>query len=119
LGDAEIALQLVSITEGLNVANDDGVNLFDKPGDTYTIGQGDEFAFLPTFWVDQSAPKQKYSATFKLLDVSNGNRFAESGTFNLDFEPVPEPSFVLGLGLMGLLGLMRKSSANLDSNSDT
>jgi hypothetical protein len=110
LADAEIALELVAITEGLNIANPLGVDILKNVGDTYTIGRRDDFSFLPTFWLGAGAKPGKYSATFKLLDVGTtegSTAFQESGTFNLDFEKVPEPSTVLGLGLLGLMAVMR------------
>lgn len=102
LGDeTTIALELVSITEGLGVANSLGEDLFDSVGDNYIIGTGDYFTFTPTFYVSKFAPIQTYSATFKLLDVTedpNHIPFGESGTFTLNFEPqpIPEPITILG-----------------------
>lgn len=48
LGDAVIGLELMSITGGLNIANEAGTNILTQVGDTYTIGSGDNFAFTPT-----------------------------------------------------------------------
>lgn len=113
LADAAIALQLVAITEGLNIANSSGVDILKNIGDTYTIGSGDDFSFLPTFWLGSSAQPGKYSATFKLLDVGSTQdrtAFKQSGTFTIDFQTVPEPSTVVGLGLLGLMALMRSRS---------
>ncbi|ABA22830.1 conserved hypothetical protein [Trichormus variabilis ATCC 29413] len=109
LGGATIGLQLLSISSGLNVADETGVNLFNSVGDIYTIGTGDNFTFRPKFWTDAAAALGKYSATFKLVDVStNGSTsLLESGTFSFDFsvEQVPEPSTTMSLGVLGLLAL--------------
>ena len=112
LADAEIALELVSITPGLYVADQTATNIFAGVGDRYVIGEGNNFEeFMPTFWTDAAAPVGSYSATFKLQDVSNReNRLGESGTFTTDFRvaKVPEPSVSLGLGLVGLMAIARQ-----------
>ena len=112
LGEAAIALELVSLTSGLNIADSNGVNLFDFVGDTYLIGEGDGFSFLPTFYTAKSAEKGEYSATFRLVDLNSNNGripLDPSGTFSFDFQvaAVPEPSLLLGLGLLG--GLIFRS----------
>lgn len=100
-----IGLQLVEISNGLNIANESGENILQSIGDIYTLGGGDDFAFTPTFWTQKTATPGKYSATFKLVDLSSNH--LESGTFSFDFrvEQVPEPSTTIGLGLAGLLAL--------------
>ncbi|NJM72626.1 MAG: PEP-CTERM sorting domain-containing protein [Scytonema sp. RU_4_4] len=108
LEGATIGLQLVSISDGLNVANESGSNLFSFVGDVYTIGSGNNFSFTPTFWTDAAAPQGTYSATFKLVDlgtVNNRTLFGESGTFSFDFQvkPIPEPTATIGLGIFGIL----------------
>jgi hypothetical protein len=113
LANAMPALELVSITDGLNIADEQGLNILTQVGDTYTLGSGDDISFTPTFWTDTSASAGTYSATFRLLDLGNTNdgSFHESGTFNLDFQvtPVPEPSAFLGVGAFALLALFRKN----------
>jgi len=114
LGDAAIALELVSITDGLNIANEQGLNILTQVGDTYTIGSGDDFTFTPTFWTDAAAPTGTYSAAFQLADLgnaNNGSTFEKSGTFNIDFQvaSVPEPSSLLGLGVFSLMAFIGKS----------
>ncbi len=114
LGDeATIALQLVSITPGLSVANSQGVNLFNGVNDSYTIGNGDYFSFTPVFSVDNNAPLATYSATFRFLDVNTTNNrtpLQSSGTFTLNFEPatIPEPSIVLGIGIFGAIAFLTR-----------
>ena len=71
LGDAEIALELISITNGLNVANQDGTDLFEEIGDTYFIGQGNDFSLTPVFHTDTDANSGNYSAEFRLVDLRN------------------------------------------------
>lgn len=125
LEGAKIGLQLTAISSGLNIGDSAGVDILKSVGDTYEIGNGDNFSFTPTFWTDAAAPLGTYSATFKLVDLNTDNNrtpFAESGTFSFDFEvrKVPESSAVLGLGIVGLLAvslsrlqkLTRKSIVN-------
>lgn len=113
LANAMPSLELVSITDGLNIADDQGLNILTEIGDTYTLGSGDDTTFTPTFWTETSAPAGTYSATFRLMDLGNTNNgsFRESGTFNLDFQvtPVPEPSAFLGVGAFALFAFFRKS----------
>lgn len=120
LGDAEVALQLLSITPGLGVANSEGVDLF-ASGDTYTIGRGDDFSFTPTFYTASSAPAGNYSAQFRLLDVNTANGrtpIAQSGTFNFDFQvaQVPEPSTVFSIGVLGVLAFVCKNRIKVKAN---
>lgn len=107
------SLELVSITDGLNIADEQGLNILTEIGDTYTLSSGDDISFTPTFWTDTSASAGTYSATFRLLDLgtTNDNSFRESGTFNLDFQvtPVPKPSAFLGVGAFALLAFLRKN----------
>lgn len=111
LGEAAIALELVSVTPGLKVADETGIDLLTEAGDTYLIGQGDDFSFTPIFYTDKSASIGQYSAEFRLLDVNNTNNrlpLPPSGTFIIDFQvqSVPEPSILLGFGLLSGLTLL-------------
>ncbi|MCG5056898.1 MAG: PEP-CTERM sorting domain-containing protein [Limnoraphis sp. WC205] len=109
--ETTIALELIEITPGLGVSNSEGEDLFDGVGDNYIIGTGDYFSFTPTFSVAKDAPNDIYSATFRLLDVtsdSNHTAFLPSGTFTLNFKPVPEPSTLLGFAGLGLMMLASK-----------
>jgi len=86
LPGAVVTLELVAITPGLHISNEAGQEILTNVGDTYTLGDGDNFAFTPTFWTSATAAPGTYSATFKLKDTSGGNApFGESGTFHLDF----------------------------------
>ena len=113
LANAMPALELVSITDGLNIADEQGLNILSEIGETYTIGSGDDISFTPTFWTETSASAGTYSASFRLLNLSNTNEssFRDSGTFNLDFQvtPVPEPPAFLGVGAFALLAFFRKN----------
>lgn len=119
LGDATIALELVSLSPGLNIADENGINLFNGVGGSYILGQGDNFSFTPIFHTDRFAPVGQYSAEFRLLDVNDANGrspLLPSGTFTLDFQVqnVPEPSAFLGLALlMGFFG-WKKGKKNHD-----
>jgi len=113
LGDAAVALELLSITDGLKVADSTGADLFSSIGDRYIIGSGDNFSFTPTFYTDKSAPLGTYTAEFRLVDVneeSGRTPLGSSGRFFLDFqvESVPEPSTLLGLTTLGLLAFFKK-----------
>jgi hypothetical protein len=105
LAGATIGLQLLEISSGLNIANEAGDNILSSIGDIYTLGGGDDFSFTPTFWTQKTATPGTYSATFKLVDLSDN--YLESGTFSFDFrvEKVPEPSTTIALGFAGLLAL--------------
>ena len=60
---------------------------------------------------ETSAPAGTYWASFRLLNLGNANEssFRDSGTFNVDFTPVPEPSAFLGIGAFALLAFLRKN----------
>lgn len=110
--ETTIALELVDLTPGLGVVNSEGENLFAGIGENYIIGTGDYFSFKPTFYIAEDSPKTIYSATFRLLDVTSSadhSPFLESGTFTLNFKPVPEPSTLLGFAGLGLMLLAGRS----------
>ncbi len=107
LGDAQIALELISITNGLNVANQDGTDLFEEIGDTYFIGQGNDFSLTPVFHTDTDANSGNYSAEFRLVDLRN-DAIPESGRFQINFQvptqaqvATPEPSAIISLISLG------------------
>jgi hypothetical protein len=96
--DAQLALELVSKSEGLNIAAADGTPILQEVGSTQVIGDGNDanFEYLPVFWVDAAAAPGAYHAEFRLVDLNTaGGRtpFASSGRFFLDFS-VPEPTTV-------------------------
>jgi hypothetical protein len=113
LANAVIALELVNITPGLNVANAAGETLLSQVGDRYTIGTGDAISFLPVLWTDASA-YGTYTATFQLRNLSAGSdplAFGDSGNFSIQVEAVPEPSIMLGMGTFGLIAGWAKRRA--------
>lgn len=86
LTGAVVTLELVAITPGLHISNEAGQEILRHVGDTYTLGDGDNFTFTPTFWTLATAAAGTYSATFRLKDTSAGTApLGESGTFHLDF----------------------------------
>ncbi len=107
LGSAEIALELISITNGLNVATQDGKDLFAGIRDTYFIGQGNDFSFTPVFYTDSDANSGNYSAEFRLVDLQS-NSLPQSGRFQINFQvaaqaqvATPEPSAIISLISLG------------------
>lgn len=99
-----VGLKLVSITNGLQIADELGNDILSSINDIYTLGTGDTLSFTPTFYTAQNAPLGVYSASFGLVDLNGG--LLDSGVFHFDFQvsQVPEPSIVLLL-LVGLIGI--------------
>jgi hypothetical protein len=95
LTDATLALELVSISPGLNIADAEGNPILEQVGDRQVIGEGNDadFEYLPVFWVDAAAEPGRYSAEFRLVDVNEAEGrtpFPSSGRFSFAFR-VPEP----------------------------
>lgn len=103
LTGADVHLQLVSLSAGLNVGNSTTLNLFVNPGDELHLDES--FSFTPLFWTNADAAPGVYTAQFKLTDESG--TFGDSGTFDFRFNVVPEPSSAL-LGAFGALALLRR-----------
>jgi len=103
LTGADVHLELVSLTSGLNVGNSTTLNLFLNPGDNLHLDES--FSFTPQFWTDANAAPGLYTAQFKLTDESG--TFGDSGVFEYRFNVVPEPSSAL-LGALGVLALLRR-----------
>lgn len=96
LTDAEIALELVSKSPELHIADVEGNPILSNPGEVQTIGDGNDpdFEFLPVFWVEHSTPPGTYTAEFRLIDLNEANGrepFPSSGRFTFVFR-VPEPA---------------------------
>lgn len=103
LTGADVHLQLVSLSAGLNVGSATTLNLFVNPGDELHLDES--FSFTPLFWTNADAAPGLYTAQFKLTDESG--TFGDSGTFEFRFNVVPEPSSAL-LGAFGALALLRR-----------
>lgn len=103
LTGADVHLELVSLTSGLNVGNTTTLNLFLNPGDNLHLDES--FSFTPLFWTDANAAPGVYTAQFKLTDESG--TFGDSGAFEYRFNVVPEPSSAL-FGAFGALALLRR-----------
>jgi hypothetical protein len=89
LTDAVVALQRVSRTPGLHLAEATGAEV--PPEGLHALGAGDTFRVAPVYWTERTAPVGTYSATWKLVDVGTGEtRLGESGRFTIDFR-VPAP----------------------------
>lgn len=111
LAGSRIALELVSISAGLNVGDADTLNLFES-GNRHLLGEGGEIDFTPVFWTLADAAAGTYSVQFRLLDLGvNDAVLSRSGTFNFDFAPTPVPVPAAGWLLMsGLawIGVVRR-----------
>lgn len=110
LDNTNVALELVGVTPGLQVADDTGTSILSTIGETYTLGDGNLLSFRPSFFTTEDA-QTRYSASFRLIDL-NGT-LQNSGTFHIDFAPVPLPAaaWLFGSGVIGLAGLARRKMA--------
>jgi hypothetical protein len=98
--EASVALELVSKSTGLNIANTNGAAILENVGDRQIIGGGDDFNFeyLPVFWVEEAATPGDYQAEFRLVDVNtDGGRapLPPSGRFFLKFRVPPAPQLAI------------------------
>jgi hypothetical protein len=89
LTDSNLALALVNVTPGLQVADHTGTPILSTNGQIYELGDGNLLSFRPSFFTTE-ATQERYSAAFRLLDL-NGT-FLDSGTFHIDFVQAPEPA---------------------------
>ena len=105
LAGADVWIELVSITAGLNVGTAVDPFALTAPGDRLQLG-GAGLAFDPTFWTHGYDPVgTAYTASFRLVDDSG--IFGDSGVFSFDFESaaaVPEPGSLalLSIGLFAV-----------------
>lgn len=105
LAGSDPHLVLVSLSEGLNIGNATSLSLgLFEAGDDYHLGENPDFS--PVFWTEANAELGLYTAQFQLVDEEG--LFGDSGTFELRFQVVPEPSSALLLGAAALLGLSRR-----------
>jgi hypothetical protein len=84
LDGAQVALQRVSLTPGLNASDEQGHPILLKR--LRELGDGNTLALFPTYWTHRAAHVGTYSATLKLVDVRfDEERFGDSGRFTFDF----------------------------------
>ena len=107
LNDVSLALELVSLTPGLQVADQTGAPIFSAIGQTYKLGEGNPFSFTPSFYTNDNT-RSRYSAAFRVVDLNGTLR--DSGTFHMDFAPVPLPAaaWLMASALTGLAVLKRR-----------
>jgi hypothetical protein len=92
--EALVALQRVSLTPGLQVADERGNLILAER--LYAIGDGNTLALSPTYLTHRLAAVGTYSATLKLVDLRPAaRRFGDSGRFTFDFR-VPQRGDVDG-----------------------
>ncbi len=101
-----VALKRLSTTPGLKVAAGGMMDIFGG-SDTYTLGPGGSFEFLPTYYVATGAAPGLYTAQFMLVNQGSNANARDSDHFFLDFSvptPVPEPGTwaLFGPGLLAL-----------------
>lgn len=108
IAGTRVGLQLVSISTGLNVGDEDTLSLL-SVGQTIEISDGATLDFDPVFWVDAGAAPGTYSAALRFVDLgTSGAVLSMGGVFNLDFSapaPIPLPAAVwlLGGGMLPLV----------------
>jgi hypothetical protein len=109
LTGAQIALELISITPGLEILDGMGNRILENVGDQHLItppgGDGNSFSFTPGYRVDGSALMgSKYLVEYRLVDLSG--IYGNSGRFQFVFQAVPEPSSaaLLALGVIPVMG---------------
>lgn len=83
LDKAKIALEVVSLSEGLVVLNSKGSVVADSAGDRIEVGTKN-FAFKPIIGIKKGASAGPYTAEFRLRDLSG--TFKESGSFQVRFQ---------------------------------
>lgn len=105
-----IGLELTAISPGLEITDAAGTSLFGNVGDVLTLGETGDWSLTPYFAVDGlTAPASAFSATFKLVDLSDAPQFGDSAPFSFDFVTVPEPTgAVLSLVAIGLMAIRRR-----------
>lgn len=97
---ANVALELVSATTGLNIAFGSTPTMDRTAGGQRLLGAGSQlFSAMPTFWVNGNAGRGTYSAEFRLVDQTG--TYGNSGRYYVDVS-VPEPGSLALLALAGV-----------------
>lgn len=103
-GGADIHIALISLTPGLNIGDEDNLDIgMNSPGDDHHLGGGNFTPFNPVLWTNDDAAPGIYEAKFKLTDESA--TYGDSGEFRVRVEVVPEPSSSL-LALAGASAML-------------
>ena len=105
-----IGLELTAISPGLEITDAAGTSLFGSVGDVLTLGDTGDWSFTPYFTVDGlTAPASAFSATFKLVDLSDTPQFGDSAPFSFDLVTVPEPTgAALGIAALAVTAIRRR-----------
>jgi hypothetical protein len=85
--NAIVGLQLMEISDGLNLAHSDGTPINLAPGQVLTLGTGADWVLNPVFWVADGAREGVYSVGFRLLDLNTSQGYTplrDSGVFYFD-----------------------------------
>ena len=109
LAGSQLLLQLVSISEGLNVGSITELNLFDDGvDDTWNLGDGDTLDIELVLWAERDAAPGVYSVGMQLIDANGLHN--PSGTFFFDTQvgEVPLPPAVVLLGSALLVAARRR-----------
>jgi hypothetical protein len=84
LDGSRIALQRVSLTPGLQVADEQGRVILRRR--VHELGDGNTLDVFPTYFTERRARVGTYSATLKLVDLRpRGERLDDSGRLTFDF----------------------------------
>lgn len=103
LDGLDLAVEIVSMTPGLKL----GLDGLSEAGQQLAVGGESALPAELLFWTEGDAALGTYAAALRLVDRSG--TFASSGTFNIDFAVIPEPS-AAALGALALVsaGLYRR-----------
>lgn len=111
LQSADLHLQLVSLTPGLNVGSWTSTTIgLSTPGSELHLGSPNaSFSFTPTFWTDASAAPGIYEAKFRFTDEEGF--YEDSGDFRFRLQVVPEPDAIGLLSLGSIFAIARRRRA--------
>jgi MYXO-CTERM domain-containing protein len=97
LDGLDLAVEIVSMTPGLKL----GLDGLSDAGQQLAVGGESNLPAELLFWTEGDAALGTYVAQLQLVDRSG--TFASSGTFNIDFAVIPEPT-TAALGALTLVG---------------